>query len=93
MNLTDEESRIMPVAGGGFEQCYNAQAVVAASTASVCAATSSSRGPARPRLAGLAGVAATGGWVQKTEHRASNKQAARATDGLWDLMAAVLPAL
>jgi transposase len=30
INLTDEESRIMPVAGGGFEQCYNAQAVVAA---------------------------------------------------------------
>jgi transposase len=25
INLTDEESRIMPVAGGGFEQCYNAQ--------------------------------------------------------------------
>jgi transposase len=30
VNLTDEESRIMPVAGGGFEQCYNAQAMVAA---------------------------------------------------------------
>src|SRR5512132_3034357 len=30
INLTDEESRIMPVAGGGFEQCYNAQAAVAA---------------------------------------------------------------
>src|SRR5260370_18190728 len=30
INLTDEESRIMPVAGGGFEQCYNAQAGVAA---------------------------------------------------------------
>jgi hypothetical protein len=30
INLTDEESRIMPRAGGGFEQCYNAQAVVAA---------------------------------------------------------------
>ena len=30
INLTDEQSRIMPVAGGGFEQCYNAQAVVAA---------------------------------------------------------------
>src|SRR6478609_2233535 len=30
VNLTDEESRIMPVAGGGFEQCFNAQAVVAA---------------------------------------------------------------
>lgn len=29
INLTDEESRIMPVAGGGFDQCYNAQAVVA----------------------------------------------------------------
>jgi transposase len=29
INLTDEASRIMPVAGGGFEQCYNAQAVVA----------------------------------------------------------------
>src|SRR3954466_7279746 len=29
VNLTDEESRIMPVPGGGFEQCYNAQAVVA----------------------------------------------------------------
>jgi transposase len=29
VNLTDEASRIMPVAGGGFEQCYNAQAVVA----------------------------------------------------------------
>jgi transposase len=28
INLTDEESRIMPVAGGGFEQCYNAQAMV-----------------------------------------------------------------
>ena len=29
INLTDEDSRIMPVAGGGFDQCYNAQAVVA----------------------------------------------------------------
>ena len=28
VNLTDEDSRIMKVAGGGFEQCYNAQAVV-----------------------------------------------------------------
>ena len=28
VNLTDNESRIMKVAGGGFEQCYNAQAVV-----------------------------------------------------------------
>ena len=29
INLTDEESRIMPMSGGGFEQCYNAQALVA----------------------------------------------------------------
>jgi transposase len=29
VNLTDEESRIMPVPGGGFEQSYNAQAAVA----------------------------------------------------------------
>ena len=29
VNLTDEESRIMPMPGGGFEQCYNAQAAVA----------------------------------------------------------------
>lgn len=28
MNLTDEESRIMPVSSGGFDQCYNAQAGV-----------------------------------------------------------------
>src|ERR1700677_1523011 len=32
INLTDEDSRIMPVAGGGFDQCYNAQAAVAASS-------------------------------------------------------------
>ena len=28
VNLTDEESRIMPVSGGGFEQAFNAQAGV-----------------------------------------------------------------
>jgi transposase len=37
INLTDEASRIMPVAGGGFEQCYNAQAVVAAGSLFVVA--------------------------------------------------------
>ena len=37
VNLTDEQSRIMPVAGGGFEQCYNAQAVVAAGSLLVIA--------------------------------------------------------
>src|SRR5450432_1722370 len=37
VNLTDEDSRIMPVAGGGFEQCYNAQAAVAAGSMLVVA--------------------------------------------------------
>ena len=37
INLTDEASRIMPVAGGGFEQCYNGQAVVAAGSLLVVA--------------------------------------------------------
>ena len=39
INLTDEESRIMPVPGGGFEQCYNAQAGVDANTMLVVATT------------------------------------------------------
>ncbi len=38
-DLTDEESRIMPTAGGGFEQCYNAQAAVDAQTMLVVATT------------------------------------------------------
>jgi hypothetical protein len=37
INLTDEDSRIMPVAGGGFEQCFNAQAAVAAGSMLVVA--------------------------------------------------------
>ncbi len=37
VSLTDEESRIMPVAGGGFDQCYNAQAAVAAGSLLVVA--------------------------------------------------------
>jgi transposase len=37
INLTDEDSRIMPVAAGGFEQCFNAQAVVAAESLLVVA--------------------------------------------------------
>jgi transposase len=38
INLTDEESRIMPVSGGGFEQCYNAQALVDTDSLPVLAA-------------------------------------------------------
>lgn len=37
VNLTDAESRIMPVSGGGFEQAYNAQAVVDIATMLVLA--------------------------------------------------------
>jgi transposase len=37
INLTDEDSRIMPVAGGGFDQCYNAQAAVIAGSMLVVA--------------------------------------------------------
>jgi len=37
INLTDEESRIMPLARGGFDQCYNAQAAVAAGSMLVVA--------------------------------------------------------
>lgn len=38
VNLTDADSRIMPVAGGGFEQAYNAQAAVAGGSMLVVAA-------------------------------------------------------
>ena len=38
VNLTDLDSRIMQTPGGGFDQCYNAQAVVAAGSLLVVAA-------------------------------------------------------
>ena len=37
VNLTDPDSRIMPAAGGGFEQSYNAQAAVDTDTMLVVA--------------------------------------------------------
>jgi hypothetical protein len=37
VNLTDEASRIMPAAGGGFDPCTNAQAAVAAGSLLVVA--------------------------------------------------------
>jgi transposase len=37
INLTDEDSRIMKIAAGGFEQCYNAQAAVASGSLLVVA--------------------------------------------------------
>ena len=58
INLTDPDSRIMPVAGGGFEQCYNAQATVTADsllvvTADVVQAANDKR-EIKPALAALA---------------------------------------
>ena len=58
INLTDPDSRIMPVAGGGFEQCYNAQATVTADsllvvTADVVQAANDKR-EIEPALAALA---------------------------------------
>ena len=39
VNFTDEDSRIMPVPGGGFEQAYNAQAAVDTESMLVVAST------------------------------------------------------
>src|SRR5271155_4055049 len=62
INLTDEDSRIMPVAGGGFEQCYNAQAVVAADSLLVVAVdvvqAANDKQQLEPMLGKLAAVSA-----------------------------------
>lgn len=50
VNLTDEASRIMPVPGGGFEQCYNAQAAVAAGSLLVIAADVTQAPNDKPQL-------------------------------------------
>jgi transposase len=69
INLTDEESRIMKVSGGGYEQCYNAQAGVDAPTMLVVA-TSVTQAPndkqqIEPILKTLAAQQATKGAVKK----------------------------
>jgi transposase len=51
INLTDEDSRIMRVAGGGFDQCYNAQAVVAAGSLLVVANAVTQAGNDKQQLA------------------------------------------
>lgn len=57
VNLTDEESRIMPTSGGGFEQAYNAQAAVDTETLLVIATTvtqqPNDKQQVEPMLAGL----------------------------------------
>ena len=55
VNLTDEESRIMPVPGGGFEQCCNAQAVAAAGSLLVIAADATQAPNDQQQLAPMPG--------------------------------------
>lgn len=55
VNLTDDESRIMPVAGGGFDQCYNAQAAVAAGSMLVVAIDVSQAANDKQQLAPMLG--------------------------------------
>src|SRR5271155_1635814 len=69
INLTDEASRIMPVAGGGFEQCYNAQAVVMADSLLVVATdvtqAANDKQQLEPMLSKLAALPADLGAPQK----------------------------
>lgn len=68
VNLTDEESRIMPVSGGGFEQSYNAQAGVDVETMLVVtqhvAQVSNDKREVVPTLARIAALPAALGEVQ-----------------------------
>ena len=67
VNLTDPDSRIMPVAGGGFEQSYNAQAAVDTETMLVVATTltqaTNDKQQVVPMVAVLAGLPAPLGVV------------------------------
>ena len=67
VNLTDEESRIMPVSGGGFEQAYNVQAAVDTETMLVVAAgvtqDTNDKRQVEPMLAALATLPDTLGRV------------------------------
>ena len=61
VNLTDEDSRIMPGPGGGFEQAYNAQAAVATGSLLVVATdvvqAANDKEQIAPTLAALAALA------------------------------------
>jgi hypothetical protein len=69
INLTDEESRIMPVAGGGYEQAYNAQAAVDAATMLVVATgvtqATNDKEQVEPMLKTLDALAETLGAVER----------------------------
>src|SRR5919112_585163 len=68
VNLTDAESRIMPVPGGGFEQCYNAPACVAAGCLLVVATdvvqAANDKQQVEPMLGQLAALPAALGQVE-----------------------------
>ena len=70
VNLTDEDSRIMKVAGGGFDQCYNAQAVVATGSMLIVA-TRCHAGGQRQRAAGADDREAAGA-ARRTRSRQTN---------------------
>ncbi len=53
INLTDEESRIMPVSGGGFEQAYNAQIAVDCDSRLIVMSEISQKPTDRPLLSGM----------------------------------------
>lgn len=69
IKLTDEESRIMKVASGGFEQCYNAQAAVATESMLVVVPTLTQAGndkeQVKPMLERIAALPATLGQVEQ----------------------------
>ena len=68
VNLTDEESRIMPISGGSFEQSYNAQAGVDTETMMVITAhviqASNDKRQVVPTLAQIAALPKALGQVQ-----------------------------
>lgn len=68
VNLTDEESRIMPTSGGGFEQSYNAQAGVDTQTMLVVtqhvSQASNDKREVAPTLVQIAALPAVLGEVQ-----------------------------
>ncbi len=56
INLTDEESRIMPVPSGGFEQGYNAQAAVDVETMLIVGTTVTQHSNDKRQTAPMVGV-------------------------------------
>lgn len=68
INLTDEESRIMPVSGGGFEQCFNTQTSVDTDTLLIVAThvtqATNDKQQIEPALAQLAALPETLGDVK-----------------------------